>query len=80
MRLDRTCLPADLARGAFAGRIMTPDGPCIVGLIGGAAFDMTPWVGTMARWMECGEPGRLHPHPRRADGARPRCAAGQFGA
>lgn len=53
MRLDRsTCLPEDLAQGAFALRIMTADGPCIVGLIGGAAFDMTCAFGTMSRWME----------------------------
>jgi fumarylacetoacetate (FAA) hydrolase family protein len=52
MRLDRNCLPEDLAAGAFAGRIMTPGGPCIVGLIGGAAFDMTPAFGTMSRWLE----------------------------
>jgi fumarylacetoacetate (FAA) hydrolase family protein len=52
MRLDRSCLPEDLAEGAFAARIMTPDGPCILGLIGGAAFDMTPAFGTMSRWME----------------------------
>jgi fumarylacetoacetate (FAA) hydrolase family protein len=56
MRLDRTCLPADFARGAFAARIMTPDGPCVVGLIGGAAFDMTPMCGTMSRWMEAETP------------------------
>jgi fumarylacetoacetate (FAA) hydrolase family protein len=52
MRLDRTCLPEDLAEGAFALRIMTADGPCIVGLIGGAAFDMTPAFGTLSAWME----------------------------
>ncbi|MBR0680059.1 fumarylacetoacetate hydrolase family protein [Roseomonas eburnea] len=52
MRLDRTCLPADLAAGAFAARIMTAEGPCIVGMIGGAAFDMTCAYGTMSRWME----------------------------
>lgn len=56
MRLDRTCLPADFARGAFAARVMTPDGPCVVGMIGGAAFDMTPMCGTMARWMEAEKP------------------------
>lgn len=56
MRLDRTCLPADVARGAFAARIMTVDGPCVVGLIGGAAFDMTPMCGTMSRWMEAETP------------------------
>ncbi|MEO3473146.1 fumarylacetoacetate hydrolase family protein [Roseomonas sp. CAU 1739] len=56
MRLDRTCLPADFARGTFAARIMTPEGPCVVGLIGGAAFDMTPTTGTMARWMETENP------------------------
>ncbi len=52
MQLDRTCLPADFAKGAFAARMMTADGPCIVGWIGAAAFDMTPAFGTMARWME----------------------------
>lgn len=52
MRLDRSCLPADLVQGCFAARIMTAEGPCIVGLIGGAAFDMTPAFGTMSRWME----------------------------
>lgn len=57
MRLDRTCLPADMARGTFAARVMTPDGPCVVGLIGGAAFDMTPMWGTMSRWMEAETPG-----------------------
>lgn len=57
MRLDRTCLPADMARGTFAARVMTPDGPCVVGLIGGAAFDMTPMCGTMSRWMEAETPG-----------------------
>jgi fumarylacetoacetate (FAA) hydrolase family protein len=56
MRLDRTCLPADVARGAFAARVMTPDGPCVVGMIGGAAFDMTPMCGTMSRWMEAENP------------------------
>jgi len=52
MRLDRSCLPEDLAEGAFAARIMTAEGPCILGLVGGAAFDMTPAFGTMSRWME----------------------------
>ena len=39
MRLDRTSLPADLAVGAFAARVMTAEGPCIVGVIGGAACE-----------------------------------------
>ena len=56
MHLDRTCLPADFARGAFAARIMTAEGPCVIGLIGGAAFDMTPTTGTMSRWMETENP------------------------
>jgi fumarylacetoacetate (FAA) hydrolase family protein len=57
MRLDRTCLPADLAAGTFAARIMTPEGPCIIGLVGAAAFDLTPAFGTMSRWMEEEHPG-----------------------
>jgi fumarylacetoacetate (FAA) hydrolase family protein len=52
MRLDRSCLPEDFAKGAFAARIMTADGPCVVGFLGGAAFDMTCAFGTMSRWME----------------------------
>ncbi|MBR0659462.1 fumarylacetoacetate hydrolase family protein [Neoroseomonas oryzicola] len=52
MRLDRSCLPEDFGKGAFAARIMTADGPCIVGFLGGAAFDMTCAFGTMSRWME----------------------------
>lgn len=56
MRLDRTSLPADLAAGTFAARIMTPDGPSIIGMIGGAAFDMTCAFGTMSRWLEEEQP------------------------
>ncbi len=56
MRLDSDCLPADLKDGAFAARIMTADGPCILGLIGGAAFDLTPAFGTMSRWLEEEDP------------------------
>jgi len=52
MRLDRVCLPEDIDNGAFAARIMTAEGPAVVGLLGGAAFDMTPAFGTMSRWME----------------------------
>lgn len=52
MRLDRSCLPEDFAKGAFAARIMTADGPCIAGFLGGAAFDLTSAFGTMSRWME----------------------------
>jgi fumarylacetoacetate (FAA) hydrolase family protein len=52
MRLDRACLPADIEEGSFAARIMTAEGPIIVGLLRGAAFDMTPAFGTMSRWME----------------------------
>jgi fumarylacetoacetate (FAA) hydrolase family protein len=57
MRLDRTCLPADFAAGTFCARIMTAEGPCILGFVGGAAFDLTPAFGTMARWMEEEHPG-----------------------
>ncbi|MBW6398016.1 fumarylacetoacetate hydrolase family protein [Roseomonas sp. HJA6] len=56
MRLDRSCLPADFTQGSFAARVMTAAGPCIIGFIGDAAFDMTPAFGTMARWMEQDSP------------------------
>ncbi|MBR0651195.1 fumarylacetoacetate hydrolase family protein [Roseomonas terrae] len=56
MRLDRTCLPADFMQGNFAARVMTADGPSIIGFIGGAAFDMTLKFGTMSRWMESETP------------------------
>lgn len=52
MRLDRACLPEDIEDSAFAARVMTAEGPVVVGLLRGAAFDMTPAFGTMARWME----------------------------
>ena len=52
MRLDRACLPEDFAAGTFAARIMTPEGPCIIGFSAGEAFDMTPAYGTMSRWLE----------------------------
>ncbi|CAH0297525.1 fumarylacetoacetate hydrolase family protein [Roseomonas sp. CECT 9278] len=62
MRLDRTCLPADFAAGAFAARIMTPDGPGIVGFLGAAAFDMTSAYGTMAQWLDRDTPAACIRH------------------
>lgn len=49
-------LPADLATGAFALRVMTPDGPSVMALLGGAAFDMTPAFGTCSAWLNADDP------------------------
>jgi fumarylacetoacetate (FAA) hydrolase family protein len=49
-------LPRDLAEGAFALRAMTPDGPSVFALQGGAAFDMTPAFGTCSAWLNSEDP------------------------
>jgi fumarylacetoacetate (FAA) hydrolase family protein len=49
-------LPRDLAEGAFALRVMTPDGPSVFALQGGAAFDMTPAFGTCSAWLNSEDP------------------------
>ncbi len=49
-------LPQDLAEGAFALRAMTPDGPSVFALLGGAAFDMTPAFGTCSAWLNSEAP------------------------
>jgi fumarylacetoacetate (FAA) hydrolase family protein len=53
LRLDaRAVLPEDWPAGAYAARVMTAEGPCAVGFLGGEAFDLTPALGTVSRWME----------------------------
>jgi fumarylacetoacetate (FAA) hydrolase family protein len=54
--MDATGLPQDWTEGAFALRAMTPDGPSVFALLGGAAFDMTPAFGTCAAWMNADDP------------------------
>ncbi|MGG5808675.1 fumarylacetoacetate hydrolase family protein [Falsiroseomonas sp. CW058] len=49
-------LPADLAAGAFAARVMTPEGPSVFAILGGAAFDMTPAFGTCSAWLNAEDP------------------------
>jgi len=49
-------LPADLDQGHFALRLATPEGPVVVGLVGGAAFDMTPAFGTASAWLNSEDP------------------------
>jgi fumarylacetoacetate (FAA) hydrolase family protein len=49
-------LPRDLAEGAFALRAMTPEGPSVFALQGGAAFDMTPAFGTCSAWLSSEDP------------------------
>jgi fumarylacetoacetate (FAA) hydrolase family protein len=49
-------LPADLADGTFALRAMTPDGPSVFAMLGGAAFDMTPAFGTCSAWLNAEDP------------------------
>ena len=54
--LDATTLPEDWPAGAFAARVMTPDGPSAIALLGGAAFDMTPAFGTVSAWLNAEDP------------------------
>jgi fumarylacetoacetate (FAA) hydrolase family protein len=53
---DTDAWPADLAEGAFALRVMTPDGPSVFALQGGASFDMTPAFGTCSAWLNAEDP------------------------
>jgi fumarylacetoacetate (FAA) hydrolase family protein len=54
--LDATTLPEDWPSGAFAARLMTPEGPSAIALLGGAAFDMTPAFGTVSAWLNAEDP------------------------
>jgi hypothetical protein len=56
LTLDAASLPADWKTGTFAARVMTPEGPIAVGLIEGAAFDMTPAFGTVSAWFNAPDP------------------------
>lgn len=56
MQPDKTCLPADWRSGHFAARVMTPEGPIVVGLAHGAAFDLTPAFGTASAWLAGADP------------------------
>ncbi|MBL6078574.1 fumarylacetoacetate hydrolase family protein [Belnapia sp. T18] len=56
MRLDNTALPQDWPNGAYAARIMTAEGPSAIGLLNGAAFDMTPAFGTVSAWLNEADP------------------------
>lgn len=49
-------LPADWPKGSYAARLMTEDGPSIVGFQDGAAFDLTRAFGTVSRWLESPDP------------------------
>jgi len=51
-----TALPSDWTEGAFALRVMTPEGPSVFALLKGAAFDMTPATGTCAAWLNGDDP------------------------
>ena len=53
---DQTALPADIAAGSFALRVMTPEGPSVFALLNGAAFDMTPAFGTCGAWLNSEDP------------------------
>jgi len=56
MRLDAAILPEDWPHGAYAARIMTPEGPSVLGILNGAAFDLTPAFGTVRSWLEEDDP------------------------
>lgn len=51
-----SALPLDLDTGHFVLRLATPEGPVVVGLVQGAAFDMTPAFGTASAWLNSEDP------------------------
>ena len=52
MQITSSHVPADFATGHFCARIMTSDGPCVIGFAQGEAFDLTPAFGTASRFLE----------------------------
>ena len=52
MQITSSHVPADFASGHFCARIMTSDGPCVIGFAQGKAFDLTPAFGTASRFLE----------------------------
>lgn len=51
------CLPEDHAHGSFIGRVMSPDGPCVIAIREGRLFDLTDTVATVSGAIarkECG--------------------------
>ncbi|WP_270938181.1 fumarylacetoacetate hydrolase family protein [Falsiroseomonas oryzae] len=53
---ENAALPEDWTEGAFALRVMTPEGPSVFALLGGASFDMTPAFGTCSAWLNADDP------------------------
>ena len=51
-----TALPEDWRQGHFALRIQGAEGPQVVALAGGQAFDMTPAFGTSSAWLNAEDP------------------------
>jgi len=51
-----TALPADWREGHFALRIEGADGPQVVALAKGRAYDMTPAFGTVSTWLNSEDP------------------------
>ena len=45
-------LPADRSTGTFVGRVLAPDGPCVVALRGDELVDLTLITPTMADLLE----------------------------
>ncbi|MBE9603893.1 fumarylacetoacetate hydrolase family protein [Acetobacteraceae bacterium H6797] len=56
MRLDKSALPEDWQLGHFALRLMGSDGPMVVGLALGAAYDLTPAFATSSAWLNSPNP------------------------
>ena len=49
-------LPKDWPRGAYAARLLTVEGPSVIGFIDGQAYDLTNAYGTVSRWLEAHDP------------------------
>ena len=54
--LPADILPKDWPRGAYAARLMTAEGPSVVGFVDGQAYDLTHGYGTVSRWLEAHDP------------------------
>ncbi len=54
--LPADILPKDWPLGAYAARLMTAEGPSVVGFLDGQAHDLTHAYGTVRSWLETPDP------------------------
>ena len=70
-------LPEDWTRGTFAARLDTPEGPVVLGVLDGAAHDLTHAFGTVSAWLDAPDPvAAIRERGRRLDLDLPAALAG----